>query len=162
MTWGWLPASSFLFVPVTYGEPLLCPSTSVESWLLTSSRGQQCNSRERRLTRTFTGKGWCFAHLSAGCPGRLPNIIPALLVAHRVGKCLVVDALGGLEHWPFLHLWSPHIPPVMLEGQEVSWQQAPRRDTETCRAHTGRRAVLTSVADFIRLRSLTGVEFMWK
>lgn len=91
----------------------------------------------------------------------LPCTVPVLLVTHCVRKCLVVDTLWEPEHWPFLHLW-PLIPLAMLEGQEASGQQGPRQYSGTCRAHTGRRAVLTSVADFIRLRSLTGIEFMWK
>lgn len=56
--------------------------------------------------------------------------------------------------------FGPAVPLARLEGQEDLWQQGPRRHPRTCRAHAGRQAVLTSVADFIRLRSLTGVEFM--
>ena len=48
MTWGWLLAISFIFVPITYSELLPCLSTNVEFWLLASSRSQQCNSRKRR------------------------------------------------------------------------------------------------------------------
>ena len=48
MTWGWLPAISFIFVPVTYGELLPCLSTNVEFWLLSSLRSQQGNSTKRR------------------------------------------------------------------------------------------------------------------
>ena len=103
MIWGWLLAISFIFVPITYGERPPCLSAHVEFWLLASSRSQQCNSRKRRPdwlphSRGTAGASW----LSAGCSGHLPNISPALLAAHGVRKCLVVDALCGLERWPFL------------------------------------------------------------
>lgn len=55
---------------------------------------------------------------------------------------------------------GPRVPLARLEGQEDVWQWGPGRHPWTCGAHAGRQAVLTSVADFIRLRSLTGVEFM--
>ena len=147
MTWGWLLAISFIFVPITYGELLPCLSTNVEFWLLASSRSQQYNSRKRRqdwLPHSWgtAGASW----LSLQVVQAIPNISPALPVARGVRKCLVVDALCVLEHWPFLHFWLCH--PAGDAGRSgrfvAAGAQAIHRDLQSShrppsRAHSGGR-----------------------
>lgn len=113
MTWGWFPASLLFFFQLRMVN-LSCvsaPMWNVGFLLAHKANGVIIEKEDTPGSHNCGGgggAGWCFVHLSAGCPGHLPSNLPVLLVAHSVGKCLVADALWGLERWPFLRLWPSY------------------------------------------------------
>lgn len=100
--------SRFIFVSIAYGGRLLCLSTYMDFWHLTSSPGQRCNQRKRTQgwLAGLLGKAGVYADHSGLLPNmalsfRLPTVhISACSLAHCEALSTDPVCTFGLQsHW---------------------------------------------------------------